>query len=125
MFHPRFNHDESRIAVHRVDGGNPNIWIYEVSQSQWRQLTFDGGDRPEWTPDGRAITYRNGTSLWQIPSDFSGAGEQLPGTDVPGNLGPFDWSPKGDVLLWGSNEGLHAYRVKAGAGDGADSSPRR
>ncbi len=97
--------DESRIAVHRVDGGNPNIWIYEVSQSQWRQLTFDGGDRPVWTPDGRAITYRKGMSLWQIPSDFSGAGAPLPGTDVPGNYGPFDWSPKGDVLLWGSHRG--------------------
>ena len=66
IFHPRFNHDESRIAVHRVEGGTPNIWIYEVSQSQWRQLTFDGGDRPVWTPDGRAITYRKGSSLWQI-----------------------------------------------------------
>ena len=123
IFHPRFNHDESRIAVHRVEGGNSNIWIYEVSQSQWRQLTFDGGDRPVWTPDGRAITYRKGSSLWQIPSDFSGAGAPLPGTDVPGNIGPFDWSPKGDVLLWGSAEGLHAYRAKAGAGDGADSAP--
>ena len=122
IFHPRFNYDESRIAVHRVDGGTPNIWIYEVSQSQWRQLTFDGGDRPVWTPDGRAITYRKGSSLWQIPSDFSSAGAPLAGTDVPGNLGPFDWSPKGDVLLWGSAEGLHAYRAKAGAGDTADSS---
>jgi eukaryotic-like serine/threonine-protein kinase len=123
IFHPRFNHDESRIAVHRVDGGNPNIWIYEVSQSQWRQLTLDGGDRPIWTPDGRAITYRKGTSLWQIPSDFSSAGAPLPGTDVPANLGPFDWSPKGDVLLWGSPAALHAYRVKAGTGEGADSVP--
>ena len=61
--------------------------------------------------------------MWQIPSDFSGAGALLPGTDVPGNIGPLDWSPNGDVLLWGSPEGLHAYRVKAGAGDGADSAP--
>jgi Tol biopolymer transport system component len=124
IFHPRFNHDESRIAVHRVEGGTPDIWIYEVSQSQWRQLTFDGGDRPVWTPDGRAITYRKGSSLWQIPSDFSGAGAPLPGTDVPGNIGPFDWSPTGDALLWGSSEGLHAYRAKAGADNGVDSPPQ-
>ena len=119
LSYPRFNHDDSRIAVHRVDGGNPNIWIYEVSQSQWRQLTFNGGDRPEWTPDGRAITYRNGSSLWQIPSDFSGAAEQLPGTDKPGNMGPFAWSPDGEVLLYGATDGLRAFRPKAPSSDAA------
>ena len=115
-FHPRFNPDDSRIAVHRVNDG-VNIWIYEVSQAQWRQLTFDGGDRPEWTPDGRAITYRNGTSLWQIRSDFSGAALQLAGTDVPGNLGPMAWSPDGEVLLYGAPDGLHVYRSKAASSD--------
>jgi serine/threonine-protein kinase len=119
VYHPRFNHDDSRIAVHRVDDVNPNVWIYEVSQAQWRQLTFGGGDRPEWTPDGRAITYRNGTSLWQIPSDFSGAAEQLPGTDAPGNLGPFDWSADGEVLLYGAMDGLRAFRPKAASLDAA------
>ena len=116
VYHPRFNHDESRIAVYRLDGATTsNVWIYEVAQSQWRQLTFNGGDRPLWTPDGRAITYRVGTSLWQIPSDFSGAAAQLPGTDVAGNMGPFDWSSDGEVLLYGSPEGLHAFRPKAAA----------
>jgi serine/threonine-protein kinase len=116
VYHPRFNHDESRIAVYRLDGATTsNVWIYEVAQSQWRQLTFNGGDRPLWTPDGRAITYRVGTSLWQIPSDFSGAAAQLPGTDVAGNMGPFDWSSDAEVLLYGSTEGLHAFRPKAAA----------
>jgi eukaryotic-like serine/threonine-protein kinase len=114
-FHPRFNYDDSRIAVHRVDDGNPNVWIFEVAQAQWRQLTFNGGERPAWTPDGRAITYRSVTSLWQIPSDFSGAAVQLPGTDAPGNLGPFAWSPDGGVLLYGATDGLHAFRPKAAA----------
>jgi hypothetical protein len=118
-FHPRFNHDDSRIAVNRSDEGVSNIWIYEVSQAQWRQLTFDGGDRPEWTPDGRAITYRLGTSLWQIPSDFSGAAQQLAGTDVAGNAGPFTWSPDGKVLLYGATDGLHAFRPNAAASGAA------
>ena len=120
VFHPRFNHDDSRIAVHRVDGGNPNVWIFEVAQAQWRQLTFNGGDRPAWTPDGRAITYRSGTSLWQIPSDFSGAAVQLPGTDAPGNLGPFAWSPDGEVLLYGAVDGLRAFRPKAASSGAPD-----
>jgi hypothetical protein len=119
VLHPRFNHDDSRVAVHRVDDGNPNVWIYEIAQSQWRQLTFSGGDRPEWTPDGRAITYRNGTSLWQIPADFSGAAEPLPGTDASGNAGPFAWSPDGDVLLYGAADGLRAFRPKAASRDAA------
>jgi hypothetical protein len=96
VYHPRFNHDESRIAVYRLDGATTsNVWIYEVAQSQW--------------------AYRVGTSLWQIPSDFSGAAAQLPGTDVAGNMGPFDWSSDGEVLLYGSAEGLHAFRPKAAA----------
>jgi serine/threonine-protein kinase len=119
-FHPRFNHDDSRIAVHRVDGGSPNVWIFEMAQAQWRQLTFNGGDRPAWTPDGRAITYRNGTSLWQIPSDFSGAAVQLPGTDVKGNFGPFAWSPDGEALLYGAPDGLRAFRPKTPSSGVAD-----
>ena len=119
LFHPRFNHDDSRVAVHRVEDSGSNVWIYEVAQAQWRQLTFNGGDRPEWTPDGRAITYRNGRSLWQIPADFSGQAEQLPGTDVAGNIGPFDWSPDGEVLLYGSTKGIHAFRPKRPASVGA------
>ena len=118
-YHPRFNHDDSRIAVHRFGDGVSNIWIYEVPQAQWRQLTFDGGDRPEWTSDGRAITYRKGTALWQIPSDFSGAAQPLAGTDVPGNLGPLDWSPDGEVLLYGATDGLHAFRLKAASSGAA------
>jgi len=117
--HPRFNHDDSRVAVTRVDEGNPNVWIYEIAQSQWRQLTFNGGDRPEWTPDGRAITYRNGTSMWQIPADFSGGAEPLPGTDAPGNAGPFAWSPDGEVLLYGAADGLRVFRPKAASRDPA------
>ena len=113
LYHPRFNHDDSRVAVHRIEGANPNVWIFEVAQAQWRQLTFNGGDRPAWTPDGRAITYRNGSSLWQIASDFSGAAMQLPGTDAPGNLGPFAWSPDGEVLLYGTTDGLRAFRPNA------------
>ena len=121
-FHPRFSHDDSRIAVHRNDDGVANIWIYEASQAQWRQLTFDGGDRPEWTRDGRAIAYRKGTSLWRIPSDFSGAAQQLAGTDVPGNIGPLAWSPDGEVLLYGATDGLHAYRSKAASSGAAPGS---
>jgi hypothetical protein len=91
-----------------------------MAQSQWRQLTFNSGDRPAWTPDGRAITYRSGSSLWQIPSDFSGAAVQLPGTDTPGNLGPFDWSSDGEVLLYGAADGLRAFRPKAASSGAAD-----
>ena len=115
-FHPRFNQDDSRIAVPASTMGNPNIWIYEMAQSQWRQLTFNGGDRPEWTPDGRAITYRNGTSLWQIPSDFSGAAEPLPGTDAR-KLGPIRLvARRRRASLWGA-DGLHAFRPKAASRD--------
>jgi eukaryotic-like serine/threonine-protein kinase len=115
---PRFNNDDSRIAVHRVEGGTPNVWIYEVRQAQWRQLTFDGGDRPVWAPDGRWIVYRRQTSLWRVPADFSGAPEPLSGTDIRDNQGPFAWSPDGQVLLYGGGPtAILVHHLTAGSAD--------
>jgi eukaryotic-like serine/threonine-protein kinase len=117
-FGPRFNHDDTRIAVSRVDAGEWNVWIYEVPQAQWRQLTFDGGERPLWTPDGRAIVYWRQNALWRVAADFSGAPEPLPGTEVPDNQGPFAWSPDAEVLLYGGGtSGIRVHRARAGSTD--------
>jgi serine/threonine-protein kinase len=109
MFTPRFSPDDRRIAARRADQEIPNVWIYEIRDAQWRQLTFDGGDRPIWTPDGKAITFHRSGGLWQVAADFSGAPQQLPGTSVPGLVGPEAWSPDGKVLLFRSPAGLHAF----------------
>ena len=51
---------------------------------------------------------------------FSGAAVQLPGTDAPGNIGPFAWSPDGEVLLYGATDGLRIFRPKAASSGAPD-----
>ena len=87
-----------------------NIWIYEIAHNLLNQLTFDGGQRPLWSPDGTKVTFLNGNALWTVPSDLGGTPAPLPGTEVARNDGPGSWSPDGKVLLFGSSEGIHAWR---------------
>ena len=115
--YPRFSPDDTRVAVEIDDDDGSDIWIYEIETDVLNQLTFDGGGRPLWTPDGTEVTFRNGVELWTVPSDFSGSPTLLPGTDVTSNQGPGGWSPDGTVLLFGSDEGIHAWREDNTSGD--------
>ena len=104
---PRLSPDDTRIAVQV--GLPADIWIYEIASNILNQLTFDGGERPLWSPDGSEVAFLRGGALWTVPSDFSGTPTLLPGTEVGGNLGPGAWSPDGAVLLFSSTEGIHAW----------------
>ena len=109
---PRFSPDDGRIAVQidADDGGN--VWVYDISANRLSQLTFEGGTRPLWSPDGRQITFLKDGTLWNVPSDFSGPPEPLLATDVQGIIGPDSWSPDGRVLLFPANGGpLHALSL--------------
>ena len=87
-----------------------NIWIYQIENNLLDQLTFNGGQRPLWSPDGTEITFLSSNALWTVPSNFSGTPTRLPGTEVAGNQGPGAWSPDGAVLLFDSTEGIHAWQ---------------
>ena len=107
--YPRFSPNDRRIAVQVNDDDEPNVWIYDIEENLPGQLTFDGGERPLWSADGTEVTFLEGNALWTIPSDLSGTPELLQGTEVAGNLGPGSWSADGDVLLFASIEGIHAW----------------
>ena len=117
--YPRFSPDDTRIAV-EITGDNDgvNIWVYEIETNILNQLTFDGGERPLWSPDGTELTFLNDGALWTVPSDFSGTPGLLPGTEAAGNAGPGSWSPDGAILLFRSDAGIHASQ-REGAGAAA------
>ena len=68
--YPRFSPDGTRMAVQIDAGDDSNMFIYEMSSNRLRQLTFDGGAVPLWTPDGTQITFLAGDAFWNIASDF-------------------------------------------------------
>ena len=112
-FFPRFSPDDARIAVGIAADDGGNVWLYDISANRLSQLTFEGGTRPLWSPDGRQITFMKDGTLWNVPSDFSGPPEPLLTTDVQGIIGPESWSPDGRVLLFPTtDDGLYALSLE-------------
>jgi Tol biopolymer transport system component len=55
---PRFSPDGKRIAVTvggATSGRLNDAWVYDIESNALTRLTRDGGERPEWTADGRHI----------------------------------------------------------------------
>ena len=99
--YPRFSPDGTRIAVQINAEDGSNIFIYETLSDRLRQLTFDGGKVPLWTPDGTQVTFLANDALWNIASDFTEPPDLLSqASERFGIAGPYSWSPNGDVLLW-------------------------
>ena len=83
LSHPRLDPTGTRIAVTRVRGGKPDIWIYELISGARIRLTRDSNSfRPEWSPDGKRIFYvsQDRGQIRMQPWDGSGRIETLPDT---------------------------------------------
>jgi serine/threonine protein kinase len=72
--------DGKRIAVHRVERGDSNIWLLDpVRNALFMRFTFDSGSNPVWSPDGRDIAYINPASNYSVYSKRAdGAGPEQP-----------------------------------------------
>jgi Tol biopolymer transport system component len=104
---PRISPDGKRVALYVLEGGSPNVWIYELERGTLTRLTFQGDNRyAVWTPDGRRVTYRatqSGKSgIYWAPADGSGAPELLSST--PFNIVPGSWTPDGQTLVYQQGE---------------------
>lgn len=126
--HPRVSPDGRRIVAFR-DG---DLWIYDLARDSLSQLTFQGGNLPLWTRDGREIIYgrpRAGTG-WDIfrkPADGSGSEQELvarPLDQVPsggnpsldGQFLPFaEWSldSAADIHLLSMKDGADRVFLKS------------
>ena len=97
---PRLSPDDSRIAVHVGIAGESDIWIYDIATNRMRQLTFDGGAWPVWSPDGSRVSFIAGESVWTTASDFTKEPEVLgPRDEALGTERLYAWHPNGNVLL--------------------------
>jgi Tol biopolymer transport system component len=106
--HPRISPDGERLAV-TIQG---DIWVLELARDTLTRLTFEGGYRPIWTPDGETVTFGSGPSagtglnIFSKPVDGSAEAEQLTSSEAI----PSSWSPDGKMLVFRETTGRGSGR---------------
>ena len=100
---PRLSPDGGRVAVTITDTGT-DIWVYDIVRQTLTRLTFEGDNQqPQWTPDGKRVTWRSirdggpGNLFWKL-ADGTGAVERLTTSEFRQN--PGSWSPDGQFLAF-------------------------
>jgi len=97
---PRLSPDGQQLAVAVGGAEATDIWTFNLERDVMTRLTFEGGTRPLWMPDGSRIIYasnqRGDYDIFQTSVDGSGEVVQLTagGFRIPASI-----SPDGNVLL--------------------------
>ena len=108
--YPRFSPDGTRIVVQIDTGNGSDIFVYELPSKRLRQLTFNGGAWPIWTPDGTQVTFNANDALWNIAADFSEEPQLLgTGSEDFGIAGPLSWESP-DIKVGRSQRTVHFLR---------------
>ena len=99
---PRISPDGTRVALNIGSLDRGDIWIWDIARETMNRLTFETGDTPIWTPDGRRIAYesiREGLfSIYWKAADGVGEDEQLC-TVQRRRLFPCAWSNDAKTLV--------------------------
>jgi len=54
---PRYSPDGSQIAFCGMEMPEAEVWVMDADGSNARQLTWEGGSHPSWSPDGTRLVY--------------------------------------------------------------------
>lgn len=57
VVHPQYSPDGSRIAFCAMDMPEAEVWVMDADGLNARQLTWEGGSRSSWSPDGTRLVY--------------------------------------------------------------------
>ncbi len=122
---PAFSPDGRRVALQRqVPGESEDIWIYDLEQRTFSQLTFGDGRnlQPFWNPDGTEVGFssnRDGLfALYSRPADLSGDARLLV-SDPDDGLYEASWTPDGQSLVyrWGSTTTTGSQDLRSSSPD--------
>jgi Tol biopolymer transport system component len=101
---PNLSPDQKRAAVTVNEGGDRDVWIYDLARGLRTRFTFDHAAQAGalWSPDGRSIVFcshRKGSwDLFRKASDGTGAEELLYSDGLEKH--PTSWSPDGRFVLY-------------------------
>ncbi|HYM13823.1 MAG TPA: protein kinase [Bryobacterales bacterium] len=105
----RLSPDGKRLALVIEQGGNSDIWVYDLERGTMSRVTFGGAaQEPVWSPDGKHLAYTSGQgfNIWWTRADGSGEAQRLTeGTDVQAATA---FSPDGKRLAF---EGVLGGRI--------------
>ena len=100
----RLSPDGLRVALTQLVDENEDIWIKQLPDGPFEQLTFDDArDRyAVWTPDGQFVSYARADSVgyfeaWRRRADGTGTPERLIDDDT--SLTQGRWSPDGEWMV--------------------------
>ena len=113
----RFSPDHRNVAVQASDstGGNPDIWLYDVSRGLRTRFTSDPAEDgvPVWSPDGRTIVFHSSRTghfeLYRKPADGSQK-EELLYADSQQKF-PSSFSPDGKLLAYQSLDPNNGFNI--------------
>ncbi len=123
VLYPRVSPDGTRLALEVSGSGGNDIWIYRLGDSTMSRLTFEGFNiYPEWTPDGRTISFSRAGVAAADRNIFvqaaDGSGPAAPFAELPLSQVEGVWSPDGKWLVLrqgdrarGQNADFAALRV--------------
>ena len=106
--------DGKQIVTILPEDDHKHIWIYDVKDTLFRQLTFRGRNMsPIWSPDGKWITFtsdRDGPrNLYRKLADGSRPAERLTTSEFAHYAG--SWSPDGSTLSFEQNSANRASDI--------------
>jgi len=120
--------DGTQIAVTRVDGGETQVWVKQLTTGAFSRLSFDvtNADRPVWTPDGRRVAFlatrNNRRTAWVRRADGSDSAQAASPGDV--QLDEIGFDPLGRYTLFRSQGGGLGTRRLMFVKNGVDSTTR-
>jgi Tol biopolymer transport system component/predicted Ser/Thr protein kinase len=96
----RFSPDGKTLAIVRNTGRTTDIWLEDLTRGVSSRFTFNGGNNPVWSPDGKTLLYRKADGLYIKAADGTGGEEEIYSSERdPGLRNATDWSADGRFVL--------------------------
>jgi hypothetical protein len=105
---PRLSPDGKHLTLTVSEGGNPDVWVYDLQRDAMRRLTFGGAMYrwEAWSPDGQYLVFTSdGNGIYQARADGVSQPQALI-SDKPFQF-PCSFSPDGKRLAYFEADGKY------------------